>query len=282
MRREFVLKISLGLIVLVIVAFAASQAWAVVHCIEVTKSCTDGAEPGMPILYSGSIHNCGLQNITVTVTDVTADHPIYVDELLLGGLELYGGETKYFSGLYYPDVCGPSTNVIEAVGEFSAIVNGKDYYVRLVDTAEATCEVPCDSNDGCTLTSGYWKTRSKYGPAPYDDTWTSIGSGAGSDTPFFLSGKSYHDVLWTVPKGGNAYYILAHAFIAAELNIAAEASMPGDVASAWSEAKVYFETYTPNEIKALGKKVPLRGWMIDLAEIIDNYNNGITGPGHCE
>ena len=66
---------------------------------------------------------------------------------------------------------------------------------------------------GCTLTPGYWKTHSTYGPAPYDETWALVGE----DTPFFLSGQSYYDVLWTSPAG-NAYYNLSFHYIAAELN----------------------------------------------------------------
>ena len=40
---------------------------------------------------------------------------------------------------------------------------------------------------GCTYTQGYWKTHSRYGPAPYDTTWAKVGE----DTPFYLSGQSY-------------------------------------------------------------------------------------------
>jgi hypothetical protein len=137
--------------------------------------------------------------------------------------------------------------------------------------------VPCDV--GCTLTPGYWKTHSIYGPAPYDDTWTQIGE----DTPFFLSGQSYYDVLWTQPKGGNAYYILAHAYIAAELNYYNGASFD-DAQSAFDAATALFEAYTPDEIGALKNKPAdreLREDFIEAAAVLDYYNNGIIGPGHC-
>ena len=67
---------------------------------------------------------------------------------------------------------------------------------------------------GCSLTPGYWKNHSQYGPAPYDATWAQVGE----DTIFFLSNQTWYEVLWTAPKKGNAYYILAHAYIAAYLN----------------------------------------------------------------
>ncbi len=46
---------------------------------------------------------------------------------------------------------------------------------------------PC--NQGCTLTPGYWKTHSRRGPAPYDDTWAQLGPSQETKA-FFLSGKT--------------------------------------------------------------------------------------------
>jgi hypothetical protein len=130
---------------------------------------------------------------------------------------------------------------------------------------------------GCSLTPGYWKTHSAYGPAPYDDTWAQIGE----DTLFFLSDKSYYEVLWTAPQG-NAYYILAHAYIAAKLNQLNGADFT-DAQAAFDAATDLFETYTPEYVAGL--KGPagnaLRAQFIELAEILDDYNNGLIGPGHC-
>lgn len=137
-------------------------------------------------------------------------------------------------------------------------------------TWRITVRVPCE--EGCTLTPGYWKTHSVYGPAPYDDTWASIGE----DTAFFLSGQSYYEVLWTPPSGGNPYYILAHAYIAAELNQLNGASIPDDVLSAFDKATALFEKYAPDQVDR-----SLRGDFLSVAEILDNYNNGLIGPGHC-
>ena len=135
-------------------------------------------------------------------------------------------------------------------------------------------KVPCDV--GCTLTPGYWKTHSRYGPAPYDSTWDQIGE----DTVFFLSGQSYYDVLWTPPKKGNAYYILAHAYIAAELNVLNGATIPGGVLQSWNDATSLFDVYTPAQVAALKGKA-VRAQFISLAETLDKYNNGFIGPGHC-
>lgn len=152
------------------------------------------------------------------------------------------------------------------------------------DVVEIPVEVPC--YDGCTLTPGYWKTHSDYGPAPYDETWAILchEGVCGPDTPFFLSGQSYYDVLWTSPQGGNAYYILAHAWIAAELNGLNGASLPpGDVADAFYDSVALFEDYTPDDVAEFkgknGKET--RALFILNAMILDEYNNGFQGVPHC-
>lgn len=127
----------------------------------------------------------------------------------------------------------------------------------------------------CTLTPGYWKTHSENGPAPYDGTWALLSDGA--STPFFLSGQTYYEVLWTSPKG-NAYYILAQAYIAAELNALAGADFSA-AQDAFDAATVLFENYTPEDVSAL--KGQAKTEWTNLATILDNYNNGVIGPGHC-
>jgi hypothetical protein len=139
-------------------------------------------------------------------------------------------------------------------------------------SASATVRVSVPCQEGCTLTQGYWKTHSKYGPAPYDDTWAQMGE----DTPFYLSGQSYYQVLWTPPSGGNAYYILAHQFIAARLNALNGAATTPEVDAAMAWAVTFFQTYTPS---SLNKAVA--GQAKAYAATLDNYNNGLIGPGHC-
>jgi hypothetical protein len=133
---------------------------------------------------------------------------------------------------------------------------------------------------GCTLTQGYWKTHSARGPAPYDDTWAQLPQS--ENTPFFTSGKSYYQVLQTAPQG-NAYYILAHQYIAAELNQLNGASIPATVLSAYNAATTLFQNpaYTPAYIGGLKGSNALRNQYLSYAKTLDDYNNGLTGPGHC-
>lgn len=136
---------------------------------------------------------------------------------------------------------------------------------------------------GCTLTQGYWKTHSIYGPARHPDpTWDLIGE-SGPDELFFLSGKSYIEVLNTPPAGGNAYYTLAHQYIAAELNFLNGATNSA-VMDEFEDATVLFTEYMPEDIASLKGKngKELKEQFTRLAEKLDDYNNGITGPGHCD
>ena len=137
--------------------------------------------------------------------------------------------------------------------------------------------VPCGG--GCTLTQGYWKTHSREGPARYDDTWALLGAGQ-EDTMFFLSGKSYYEVLWT-PPAGNAYYVLASQYIAAKLNQLNGANVPANVQTALNSATTLFNTYTPAQVAALKGNSSVRAQFVNLATTLDNYNNGVVGPGHC-
>ena len=135
-------------------------------------------------------------------------------------------------------------------------------------------EIPCG---GCTRTIGYWKTHSSYGPAPYDPTWAKVGE----DAPFFLSGQSYYEVMWT-PSKGNAYYILAPQYVAAKLNQLAGTDIPPAVLSAYTMATTLLSTYTPAYIGGLKGNSSLRKKFLALASILDDYNNGLLGPGHCD
>ena len=139
---------------------------------------------------------------------------------------------------------------------------------------DASVTVTCTPPDeGCSLTQGYWKTHSKYGPAPYDSTWALIGE----DTPFFSSGKTWYQAINQSSAGGNAYYILAHQYIAARLNIAAGTGSTSAVNAALAGATAFFGTYTPSSTLS----ATVRAQAIAYAGTLADYNEGDIGPGHC-
>lgn len=167
---------------------------------------------------------------------------------------------------------------VEGVAEMFVNINGSGAIDNIVFSAE---ETPPPSEGGCTYTQGYWKNHTKYGAPRRDDTWDKIGP-QGEDTEFFLAEASYLEVMKTAPKKGNAYYILAPQYIAAKLNILNGASAPEEVQDAISGSEALFSEYTPAEIERLKGNDPLREQFLEYADLLDKYNNGVIGPGHCD
>jgi len=272
----------LAVFLLVTVFMPGIQAWACESqepCIDVTKYCEDALFPGDAITFSGTVTNCG----NTTLWDVTVKD-ILTYEILLDDVTLKPGEWQEYSGSYTPTTC-TSTNMVKAwatyyysCGDYcgSDCIPG-DKMVQ--GWAEATCIIK-DCDEGCTLTPGYWKTHADSSKKKYDETWDLLP--AGPDTVFFLSGQSYIEAIWENSSSGNAYYILAQAWIAARLNVMSGAFIPGDVETAWNEAMSLFEIYTPAEIDMLSGDDALRQNFLSLAGTLDDYNNGLTGPGHCD
>jgi hypothetical protein len=119
---------------------------------------------------------------------------------------------------------------------------------------------------------GYWKTHSKYGPAKDDPTWGNSPANFNEDTEFFLSDKSFYEVIWTNPVAGNVYYILSREYIALRLNARTGAPVPTDIWNAYLEAEVLFGNYTPDDIKSLKGNNPLRKQFLNLATVISAFN----------
>ncbi len=137
--------------------------------------------------------------------------------------------------------------------------------------------VCCENGGGgedCTLTIGYWKTHNKYRNKPSQNIpWPIDGS-----EDFILCGKKWLQILWTKPKKGDAWTILARQWIGATLNIAAGASAPPDVLNALNAA----EDLLLNNCSGIPKRTGLRRTAICLAKLLDSYNKGRIGPGHCD
>jgi len=179
------------------------------------------------------------------------------------------GVFAYTLGIVYSG-CG------EYVFDNTATFAGLDTGTTASATASLAVSVPCLG--GCTLTPGYWKTHSSFGPAPYDDTWALL-PGA-EETPFFLSDLTWYEAIWTSPKG-NAYFVLVHAYVAATLNRLAGADVSA-VTEFLQEAESLLGTYTPAQVASLRGSSPVRARFVALAAVLDAYNNGLIGPGHCD
>ncbi|HVE47706.1 MAG TPA: hypothetical protein VNA57_13280 [Acidimicrobiales bacterium] len=141
-----------------------------------------------------------------------------------------------------------------------------------------TVVVTVNCAEGCSLTPGYWKNHADPTRKQFDDTWLELP--AGPNTPFFNSGKTYLQALNTSP-GGNAYWILAHAYIAAELN-GLNGADTSAITQTMADAKALLQKYTPTEVATFKGNNAERKKFIDLALTLDKYNNGLIGPGHCD
>lgn len=136
-----------------------------------------------------------------------------------------------------------------------------------------TVQVPCTAS-GCTLTQGYWKTHSRKGPAPYDARWQNLGP-LEEATPFFLSGKTWYD-LFRTPVTGSPYLALAHQYMAAKLNVLAGASASA-LGDALATSEAFFAASTPATALTAAQRAALQR----LASLLDDFNGGRIGPGHC-
>lgn len=159
--------------------------------------------------------------------------------------------------------------------EFKNVATFKtnDTHTEGYDEATVIIKVKCPN--GCTRTQGYWKTHSEYGPAPADPVWEELQNGP--DSTFFKSGKSWYQVFWTPPPQGNAYYILAHQYMAAVLNGLADADTI-QIDALLGLVRSFFETYGPSDWQASVSKNVLTGW----ASTLEQFNSGKLGAMHCE
>lgn len=186
-------------------------------------------------------------------------------------------DSKTFT--YTRDITAESCDAFDVVNTVD-VVHEAPAPVFATATHKLHVAVQCEA--GCTLTQGYWKTHSSYGPASKPDaTWNLLPGAAGPNTVFFSSGASWYQVFWTAPAG-NAYYSLAHQYMAARLNILNDASAPTSVTDALAAATALFGSYTPAQIGALAAKDALRKQFVALAGTLGSYNEGLIGPGHCD
>jgi hypothetical protein len=266
---------------------------------------TLGAEESIDCTYDAVLPNADTRTNTATVTTggaigggVATAEVVFDDEkTAINRLDeevtieddKYDGDLGTVSALDdtlpkqipYTQTVGPFVECGEDEFINTASVLNADDVVLDSDSWTIDIIVDCPAVLGCSLTQGYWRTHSEYGPAPYDETWAKLADGA--DTDFFESGQSYYLVLWTAPRG-NAYYILAQQYIAATLNDLNGADTSA-ITHELERAKELFEKYkTPAEVASLKGKAgnAIRAEFIELAGVLDSYNNGLIGPGHCD
>ena len=133
----------------------------------------------------------------------------------------------------------------------------------ITDTPTAT-----PTPDHCTFTQGYWKNHSKYAT----NGSQSLSWPISEDT--LLCGMTWYNILLVQPKGDH-WYNLAHQWIAATLNRAQGSSAPDIIQSAMTQAEALL---TANCANIPDSQVTLAS---NLTALLDEYNTGVVGPGHC-
>jgi hypothetical protein len=169
------------------------------------------------------------------------------------------------------DACG-ATNHCETPLDcdteyaFRAFAHANRTYNRSEFSATTTCSTaPCGGGSSCTYTQGYWKTH----PEAWVINAMTLGTVA-YDQGDLLA-------IFGTPTGGNGLISLAHQLIAAKLNIAngADGSALG-TAIADADALIGALVVPP-----LGTGYLAPATTSALTTTLDNFNQGVTGPGHC-
>ena len=126
-----------------------------------------------------------------------------------------------------------------------------------------TAAPPALAADACTA-QGWIRTHAYWGNHP-GLSWP---DGYDRNTRFFRSDLTWQQVLDN-PVRGDAYFTLAHQYIAAALNVGGGMAAPGSLRALMVAVKRWFESAAPGSCGQGG--CPLqRSW----ARVLDEYNNG--------
>jgi hypothetical protein len=234
---------------------------------------TDGTTPGPWVGANGAIEieSISVANGVMTVRFcLTAISGVFANGAFDGRL----GLRVFASGCDVKADCGCLNCDTLVVGKRWPACPSTDPHCYspfgVVSVEVASCEPPPPPEDcGCTRTQGWWKNHNKYSkknripwPAP-----------CGEDNK--LCGRTWLSILQTSPRG-SAWYILAHQWVAARLNQCRGACVPRGVQAALDEATDLLED---NCCRIPSSK---RSRAIALADLLDDYNNGLAGVPHCD
>ncbi|VGO17551.1 hypothetical protein PDESU_06148 [Pontiella desulfatans] len=205
--------------------------------------------------------------ISIIVSDIAVPRPaainITVDGVTTQLVDALQDNEGSFLDVVELDVPVPA-GATEVTVQLLSIDDGSGREPASLAWTFVSWELEKPTGEGCTYTIGYWKTH------PYD--WPT------EELSLFTKHEAIL-TLWSPPKGGNAYLILAHQYIGAELNIVNGTAVPDEVLKAGFKAYYLIQKYQNKG--TIPKKSPDRALAIDLAGILDDYNNGDIGPGHC-
>ncbi len=139
---------------------------------------------------------------------------------------------------------------------------------------------------GCTRTIGYWKNHAGLGRGnqanmvtPLLPLWLGTAGGAKSlnVTTNVMAVNILNQNVYGTPENGITK--LYAQLLGAKLNVAAGASMT-DVAGVITAADEFLSTH--NHLDWAGMSAAEQQMVLDWHGDLDDYSNGLIGPGHCE
>jgi len=127
---------------------------------------------------------------------------------------------------------------------------------------------------GCTLTQGFWKTHGPNAKGNNTNQWdlTTITLGTVNYT------QAQAQAIFETPVAGNGLISLAHQLIAAKLNIANGAN-GSTIAATIAAADALIGSMV---VPPVGGGFLAPSATSALTEALDDFNTGVTGPGHCD
>lgn len=135
-----------------------------------------------------------------------------------------------------------------------------------IDAGSGSGKASVEETYGCTFTQGYWKT--------HEEAWPVDSVSLGNRTYT----KAEALAIFATPVQGNGLLALAHQLLAAKLNVAngADDAAIADAIDA-ADAMIGDLVVPPSGAGSLSP-----GATSSLVGELDDYNNGVAGPGHCD
>jgi hypothetical protein len=132
--------------------------------------------------------------------------------------------------------------------------------------------------DGCTLTQGYWKTHHDGRDQPSQQIpWPVVDlsfNGTIDVEADWCGYGSWVNNFWTPPAGGNSWLILAHQWMAAQLNQANDACSTDEVDAALLYGYQLLQDCQITDAEHDDAH--------QVSELLDDYNNGLVCAEHCD
>ena len=262
-------------------AFTRTYHWTI------AKSADPGAgtlalNQSFAVNYTVTVTNTGFTDVSSQTSDEVDRCIMVFDSSPAAGFlgEVCVGDAP---GVFtYQETIGPFADCGAHTVVNTAIIIGTEAHA--FDEVSVAVHVPCVG--GCTLTIGYWKTHAGF-TGNNADTVTPLlpillGSGGGTTLTVSTATQAVSVLRFEGSNGSfsssNGINKLYAQLLGAKLNIANGADGSA-IAATIAAADGFLATNNSTNWAGLSRagKNQVLGWMAAL----DDYNNGLIGPGHC-